>query len=206
VLLGPSIQTAISRRRWQTTAALAVVVVGLLAAQLPVFDDVRQIRFGRQYATLAIALGIPDERTIAPVYPDPTRAVELGQRAMRDGLTVLSEPRYRELTAELRTRHPTSSLVPCDSDLRLGEGVPGSRFVRLEGRLLPQPGIRPADGPTRILNDRGRIVGFAVVRQPDDDGELAPSPLVGYVLAGAASGPLRFAGANVACADAVSVP
>jgi len=202
VLIAPTVQEAVSRHRRPMTAVLAVIVLGLLAVQLSVFADVRQLRFERQAATLAIALGIPDPATVSAVAPDPARAVELGQQAMRDGLTDLAQPPYRNLSAELGTAPLTTREIPCDGQLQLRRGVPGTPFVRIEGTLPADPDLGVVDGVARIVDARGSIVGFGLIGPPD---QAATSfPFLGYVLRGA--GPSRFAGAGAACSGPLSPP
>ena len=204
VLVAPQILTARMQRARLLTAALAAVVVGLVWVQTGVFADFSGVRFARQSAALAIALGVPDSGRIHAVFPTPELPVELGAQAMRDGLTSLAQPPYPDLRRELGKPWPTERSAPCDVQVSGATAIAGSDFERLDGTLTADPALSGGDPILRVVDSTGLVVGFADVQQPGDT--APPRAMVAYVRAELAKGPLRLADSDVSCTGQMTMP
>jgi hypothetical protein len=169
-------------------------------SQQAVFADVRQAHFLRQSAALAIALGIPDEQAVRAVFPTPAVAVDLGGQAMQAGLTELAQAPYRDLAAALGTRTSAPSETTCTGHVTTGSIPDDVRFVRLQGTLDAQQPLGTTNGIAQVLDANDDLVGYAVLGQPSGAPGSPPPPVLGYVRADRAAGPLRLAGTTASCA------
>jgi hypothetical protein len=204
VLYAPRIQ---GLRTWPGVIAsvlLTGAAVVLLSVQLRVFRDQGPTLLEGHAATLAIALGIRDPQVIRYAFPTPDLPVDLGQRAMRDGLTVLGDAPWRNLASELGARLAVASPEACDVAIGAAQPVEGSGFTRLEGTVATRTAIAGRDGVLRILDGGDRTVGFGVLEE--EAGSATAGRLIAYVLSPATSSPMHLGGTAASCSTGFELP
>ena len=204
VLYAPRIQGLGTRPGRTASVLLAAAAIVLLSVQLRVFRDQSTTLFQGNAATLAIALGIRDEQALRYAFPTPDLPLELGRRAMNDGLTVLGAAPWRDLASQLGRQSGATSPEVCEVAIDAADPVAGSGFIRLEGSVANRSALAGQDGVVRILDAGNRVAGFGVIQ--DGPGTTSSSPFVAYVLARSIAGPLRLAGTAAHCATALQLP
>lgn len=180
-----------------------LLIVGLfLPPQIEALKSPTQMLAGRDLATLAIALGVPDGDAIGVVYPTPERPIELAKQARAEGVTGFSEVQWVNVVSKLGTR---VSLVDADclGSVDVIEDIPGTGYSRVTGwvsGLLKEGGTQ-----FLVIADRtSRVTGFAVVgfNRPDVEAAIPSASgqtgFVGYVIDDS-SDPVHFVTDGVSC-------
>lgn len=200
VLMAPLVQR-LRRPVWWGggVAVMALVAAAFLFAQFRALNSPAQLLFRRQQATLAIALGIPDLASVKYTFPTATLPVELGARAMNDGLTILAEPPWSDLRAGLGAPQPTQPATTCGTDGVTATEIAGSGFARLQGKASGISNLGPRQSVLAVVGVGGRIVGYAVAQSFGGSG--AGAPFVAYVQDAAVKSPLQLAGPVAMCSS-----
>lgn len=201
IIAAPRLAT--TRSRWSVVAAAAVLGIPLLL--LPRQLDALGLPIARQNdrrdaATLAIALGVPDQETLAPTYPLMKVPLATGRRAQLDGITVLGTPPWRELSAGLGTPVASPAVTHCAGTITDELPVPNSAFTRITGWVSPSDPL--GENPVAVVAAE-TIVGYAVVGS-------APAPmrpdavtLTGFIRSADRGRPLTVGG-EARCAEPLS--
>ena len=203
IIAAPRVQQGLRRRGLVVSTALLAIPVLLLPQQAAALADHADFLGAQDVATLAIALGVPDEQAVGSTYPSPSTPLRLGRRLEADGLTVLGREPYRGLLSRINKHLEADPTTACRATFRSAAKVDGSRYWRVSATLSPRPfGAESRAMP--IIDGRGVLVGFAAANPSERGhgpfGEEPPAvQLVGYVHAPASLSELRVVDAGKAC-------
>jgi hypothetical protein len=210
ILVAPPVERMLAgRARPAGVLVLLAIPLALAPFQLQALDDTAPLRFGRDAAALAIALGVPDAAVIVSVFPNTEVPIALGQRAMGDGLTILAQPPYRDLAGQLGTRPPALPAASCRGAIEATVAQPGG-WTRITGWATPAGQLGTRSALLDVVDGSGAVVGYVATgrlrsaREATATGDLHPG-FMGYMRTGAATGPLRLAGTVGACVDPLAV-
>jgi hypothetical protein len=210
ILLAPLVQRVLAGRAWPAAVVVLFAIPLVLAPiQLQALDDTAPLRFDRDAAALAIALGIPDAAVIIHVFPTTDLPIALGQRAMGDGLTILAQPPYRDLAGRLGTRPPALSATSCRGAVEATVPQSGG-WTRITGWATPADQLGTRSALLDVVDGSGTIVGYVTTgrlrttREATATGDRHPG-FTGYLRTGAEAGALRLWGTAGACVDPLAV-
>lgn len=207
ILISPRVQASFARNSLSTPLFLVSIPIILAPSQVAALVDNSAYIAGRDVASLALSLGVADPEAISTVYPDPGSVLELAKEARRAGSTLFAYPPWSEVTSRLGSVSQMDE-IGCTGFVDSRRLVDDTGFERLSGWVDARV-LQREDALVPLLNDMGRIVGFAVVGFPRQDvvavrPDLAlHSGFVGYIKSGS-HGPISLAGLDGACRMATS--
>ena len=152
-------------------AYLGVLVIPalLLPEQVRALEPPWPTLHDRDTATLAIALNALDPSAIGTVYPiSPERPLDLGQRAIAEGIGVFRSEPYASIAQRLGTEGPFAPQASCTGWLDSRTPLEGSQWDRIDGWLYVE-GQPMTDGIVTLTDSTGMVVGFADVGKPRPD-------------------------------------
>ena len=213
-LLVLSAPFVLARARKVGSALLLIFLVLMLPHQLKALRSKHDLLFERNVAALAIELGVKDQVQIGSVYPSAEAALSMAQVPIERNLSVFGLPPFVDLRERIGSRSE-SGAVPaneCRGHLDEIQLVPEDQhFLRVRGWLSDSAGHISSE-PLSIVDDTGKIVGFALAGQPRPDvaitaGESArDSGFKGYLSSAAQGRKVFVIGKAFQCKLTGSVP
>ena len=210
VLYAPSLAKLF--RAYQGRAAMTVLVIplALLPQQLDALKPEGGLGFEKLVAALALELGIKDQTQIATVYPDAEAALALAAIPVEKNLSVFSSALLKDARQFIGRIEIQSGQAQCHGSLDQAVAIDGDdRYVRVRGFLF-HPEIKMTPKIVHLLNDEGRVVGYALTGEGRpgfgvaSDSRAANSGFKGYLIKEQFGSHLTLVGITPSCA--ISLP
>lgn len=193
---------------------LLILLVLMLPHQLTALRSKHDLLFERNIAALALELGVKDQQQVSTVFPSAEAALSMAQVPVERNLSVFGLTPFVDLRERIGSPSGRGTLPErgCRGHFDEIQLIPEEqRFLRVRG-WLTDPVNRTPSRPLTIVDDTGKIVGFALFGQSRPD--LSPAvgkaarDLVfkGYLLAAARSGKIFVIDQDSLCRLTVSVP
>lgn len=164
VLSAPFVLT---RARKVGSALLLVLLVLMLPHQLKALRSKHDLLFERSVAALALELGVKDQVQISSIFPSAEAALSMAQVPVERNLSVFGLPPFVDLRERIGSRSKSGAIPTreCRGHLDEIQLVPEDQhFLRVRGWLSDSGGHTPSE-PLSIVDDTGKIAGFALVGQ-----------------------------------------
>jgi hypothetical protein len=212
-LLVASLPGIASSRRLRRSALVGapILLLALLPTQATALRRHADLRFQKELGALALALGVRDDRAIAPIFPFTDWAIAIAGKARERHLSIFADAPFLDAPATIGTVSRQHAEGACAASDVAIEVVPGEQvFSRIRGRIQ-RLATDSVFERIEVVGTDGRVVGLAVDGAPRIDslhasggqGRLQLSDFAGYVTSGAIGAPLSLVTAD-GCA--VSIP
>ena len=206
ILAAPTLYGWLLRKVPLAFVAVLLVPVLLLPEQRSAFTPPYERLHTRDTAALAISLNAPDTEAITPVYPISTdRPLELGLRALADGVGIFGRDPYASLASQLGSP-AIGAGVQCSGWLDARTPLENSTWDRIDGWIYVE-GELVESGVWALTDRSAQIVGWVDVGKPRED-VLTEFPdatglngYSGYLDRQANSADLFVAGPNFRCTN-----
>ena len=209
-IVSPSVLTAFREQGSERFASLSIVAAFSLfilkyqfAALFPSTDTLHI----RNVAALAAELNIPDSAYILQIYPDTSAVLEIANKATANDLGVFGLKPYKGLRERISERVNTGDLRLCAGNIDRAEVIESNgAYLRVHGWQFDHDSRR-AEKSLRIIDDDGRLVGFAFTGKyrPDLKAAIgrkaAKAGFTGYVRADAWGRPVMIVGEQCGTSD-----
>jgi hypothetical protein len=184
VLAAPALVSVLERHPFPALVALALVGALLIPVQVQARADFRPDQAGRNLATLALSLDVPDDAAIGLIHYDPSGALALAPRLRTDGLTVLAQPPYADAAESVGTALSGTPLtLDCTGAIDSRARVGSSQFDRVSGWVAGTGDVPIGGEVSPAIDGSGNVVGYLSFGFPSSAGPTATG-FVGYVREG----------------------
>jgi hypothetical protein len=188
ILYAPAIARGINHAPRQVLGALMLIPLILLPIQRQALQSQQSILFEEQIGALALELGINDQEQIVAIYPFPEKALKNTRTAVEEGFSIFGRSPLEKVNQLIGRSEEYRSFALCQGYLdNIYNMEHNDGYVRVRGWLF-QPDARKSPSKIHILNEEGRIIGYALTGQPrpdvaiEIDPEAKESGYVGYLM------------------------
>jgi hypothetical protein len=204
IMLSPTLSRFYAKRKTIFLSVIAVASISLIPMQLRAIKIDEDVKFNREVAALALAMGVRDVDQISKIYPAPDVAIAISEKLKKNSLSIFGVSPYKGLEDKIHTPADESGSLKCVGNLDEVVLLNGTTYSRIRGWIY-SPDVRSIPTMVQVSEENGSVVGYALVGQKRDDvmHHFGPYALktgfIGYAKLAESTASLRASSSKIGC-------
>jgi hypothetical protein len=204
IMFSPMLSRFYVKRKNIFLSLIFIASLGLLPMQLRAIKIDGDLKFNREVAALALAMGVRDVDQISKIYPAPDVAIAISEKSKKNSLSIFGASPYKGLEDSVSMHADEGGPLKCVGNVDEVVFLNGTEYSRIRGWIY-SPDVRLSPAMVQISGENGKVIGYALVGQKRDDvmHQFGPyalkSGFIGYVKVPETNASIRAASSKIRC-------